>query len=173
MEVGSTLRIGDRPFCTQQCLLGLAYGGALDKLCPNLRNHRGRHLQPSAFLSLIRSQLARDRGPAADCKPLHMKGSRGALFKVRLSSRGYTLVANGMEKAERKYLVHESRVYDHLRPIQGSCIPVSLGIVNLELPYYYDGSIYFSMLFLSWAGRPLRQCLTSENEARVLDQVNG
>jgi hypothetical protein len=41
---------------------------------------------------------ASDRGRGADCKPLHMKGSRGALFKVRLSSHGYILVAKGMEK---------------------------------------------------------------------------
>ena len=101
-----------------------------------------------------------------------MKGSYRALFKVRLSSHGYTLVAKGMEKAERKYLIHESKVYEHLRSIQGSCIPVSLGIVNLELPYYYDAGIYFSMLFLSWAGRSLRQCLPPKNEARILDQVN-
>jgi hypothetical protein len=165
-------RIEERPFCTQQCLLGLAYGGGLDDQCPNLRDHRERHISPNTFLSLIRTQLASDRGRGADCKPLHMKGSRGALFKVRLSSHGYTLVAKGMEKVECKYLVNESKVYDHLRSIQGSRIPVSLGIVNLDLPYYYDAGIYFSMLFLGWAGRPLHQCLTSKNEARILDQVN-
>ena len=93
-----------------------------------------------------------------------MKGSRGALFKIRLSSHGYTLVAKGMEKAQRKHLVQESKVYDHLRPIQGSCIPVSLGVVNLELPYYYDAGIYFSMLFLSWAGRSLHQCLDDRTD---------
>jgi serine/threonine protein kinase len=103
---------------------------------------------------------------------MHMKGSRGALFKVRLSSHGYTLVAKGMEKVKRKYLVQESKVYDHLRPMQGRCIPVSLGIVDLELPHYYDGGIYFSMLFLSWAGRSLHQYLTPKNEARILDQVD-
>jgi hypothetical protein len=31
----------DRPFCMQQCLLGLAYGGDLDERCPNLRDRRG------------------------------------------------------------------------------------------------------------------------------------
>jgi len=114
--------------------------------------------------------MANDRGHGADCKPLHIKGSRGALFKVRLSSHGYTLVAKGMEKVERKYLLHENKVYDHLRLIQGSCIPVCLGIV--ELPYYYDAGIYSSMLFLSWAGRSLHRCLTSKNEARILDEAN-
>jgi tRNA A-37 threonylcarbamoyl transferase component Bud32 len=171
-KAASIARIEDRPFCTQQCLLGLAYGGDLDDRCPNLRYHRERHISLNTFLSLIRTQLASDRGRGADCKPLHMKGSRGALFKVRLSSHGYTLVAKGMEKVKRKYLVHESKVYDHLRSIQGSRIPVSLGILNLELPYYYDAGIYFSMLLLSWGGRSLHQCLSPQNEACILNQVN-
>ena len=100
-----------------------------------------------------------------------MKGSRGALFKVRLSSHGYTLVAKGTEEGQCKYLVHESKVYDHLRPIQGSCIPVSLGIVNLKLPYYYDAGVYTSMLFLSWAGQPIYRYLTPKNEAWMLGQA--
>jgi hypothetical protein len=58
-------------------------------------------------------------GLEARTVPLHMKGSRGALFKVRLSSHGYTLVAKRMANVECKYLVHESKVYDYLRPIQG------------------------------------------------------
>ena len=165
-------RIEDRPFCTQLCLLGLAYGGDLDDRCPNFRDHRGRHISPKTFLSLVRIQLASDRERGADCKPLHMKGSRGALFKVRLSSHGYTLVAKGMERIQRKHLIHESKVYDHLRSLQGSCIPVSLGVVDLVLPYYYDAGIYFSMLFLSWGGRSLHQCITAKNEALILDQVN-
>ena len=78
-----------------------------------------------------------------------MKGSHRALFKVRLSLYRYTLVVKEIEKAEYKYLIHESKVYKYLQSIQGSYILVSLGIVNLELPYYYDAGIYFSMLFLS------------------------
>ena len=145
------LRIDNRLFCTQQCLLGLAYSGDLDDRCPNLGDHKGRHISPNTFLSLIRTQLTNDRGRGANYKPLYIKGSRGALFKVRLSLHGYMLVAKGIEKVEQKYLIHESKVYDHLRLIQGSHIPVSLGIVNLDLPYYYNAGVYFSMLFLSWA----------------------
>lgn len=165
-------RIEDRPFCTQQCLLGLACGGDLDDQCPNFLDHRKRHISRNTFLSLIRTQLTRDRGCNADCKPLHMKGSRGALLKVRLSAYGYTLVAKGMEEAQRKYLVHESEIYDRMHSIQGSCIPVSLGLVDLGLPYYYDGGVYSSILFLSWGGRPLYRCLTQSNESHILDQVD-
>ena len=62
--------------------------------------------------------------------------------------------------------------YRFLLKFGRSSVIVSLGILNLELPYYYDAGIYFSMLFLSWAGRSLHQCLTPKNEARILDQVN-
>ena len=40
----------------------------------------------------------------------------------------------------------------------------------LELPYYYDGGVYVSMLFLSWAGRPLFDFLTGENEGYFADK---
>lgn len=35
----------------------------------------------------------------------------------------------------------------------------------LKLPQYYDGGVYVSMLFLSWAGRSLFDFLTQENES--------
>lgn len=171
MEVASTLRIEDRPFCTHKCLLGLAQGTELDIQCPNIRDHQEKHILPAEFLSLLRIQLANDRGRKADHKPLYIKGSRGALFKVRLSSHGYTMVAKGMKEADRKHLVHESTLYDHLTHLQGIYIPVSLGIVDLELPYYYDSGIYTSMLFLSWAGRSLRQYSSLKNELSVLNQA--
>ncbi|KAH9203516.1 hypothetical protein DL95DRAFT_399263 [Leptodontidium sp. 2 PMI_412] len=171
MEPTWTPRVGDRPYCSQKCLLGLAFGGTVDDQCPNLEYHQGKHLRLSTFLHLVRIQLAKDRGRDADCKPFYVKGSRGALFKVRLSSHGYTLVAKAMKQADRKHLLQEAKVYGHLRPIQGSCIPVCLGTVDLELPYYYDHGVYDSMLFLSWAGRSLYQCLNRENEARILDKA--
>ncbi|KAI9746369.1 MAG: hypothetical protein M1818_000081 [Claussenomyces sp. TS43310] len=171
MEAASKPRIEDRPFCTSQCLLGLAHGGDLDDQCPNIRDHQGGHIAPGTFLSLIRVQLANDRGRDADCKTLHIVGSRGALFKVRLTSHGYTLVAKGMEKADRSHLINESKVYNHLRSIQGIYIPVSLGLVDLELPQRYDGGIYDSMLFLSWAGRSICQHLTLRNKAQMLDRA--
>lgn len=117
-------RIEDQSFGTQKCLLRLPYGGDPDDQCPNLRDHRDRHISPQIFLSLIRIQFASDRERGAHCKPLHMKDSRGALFKFRLSLHGYMLVAKGMGKAQRKYLVHESKVYDHcsiLHPSLSRC----------------------------------------------------
>jgi hypothetical protein len=79
------------------------------------------------FLRLIRVQLAQDRGPDADCKPLYLSGARGSLFKVRLSSHGYTLVAKGVEHCDRRLLECENELYDRLRAIQGTHIPACLG----------------------------------------------
>ena len=49
--------------------------------------------------------------------------------------------------------------------------PVCLGSINLVLPYYYDGGVYMHFMFLSWAGRPLFECVDKVNLAGVVDQV--
>ncbi|ROT39292.1 hypothetical protein SODALDRAFT_339678 [Sodiomyces alkalinus F11] len=151
----SRTSIRDGPFCTQQCLLGLAYGEPVDRQCPNAIQHGLEHISRLAFLRLMKNQLETDRGSDADCIPLHLSGSRGTLFKLRLSSHGYTLVAKGVESLDRKCLQHESDIYDQLQAIQGKHIPVCLGIVDLDLPQYYDSGVYTHLLFLSWAGQPL------------------
>ncbi|ODH21888.1 hypothetical protein ACO22_05609 [Paracoccidioides brasiliensis] len=163
--------IADRSFCTQQCLLGLAYGGAMDAECPNSDDHGMEHISRTDFLHLVRSQLARDRGPEADCRPLYLSGSRGALFKVRLSSHGYTLVAKGVERCDRGLLQRENKLYNRLRTIQGSHIPVCLGLTDLDLPYYYDSGIYVSILLLGWAGQPLLECIDQDNKERLQNKV--
>ncbi|KAI1145883.1 hypothetical protein F4825DRAFT_442461 [Nemania diffusa] len=147
--------IQDRPFCTQKCLLGLASGGDMDDRCPNFSSHPEQHIEPSVFRCLLLEQLAKDRGSDADAMPLYLSGSIGALFKVRLSSHGYTLVAKGVEENHLARLQHEYQVYDWLSTIQGKHVPVCLGKVDLVLPYYYDGGVFTHFLLLSWAGRPL------------------
>jgi hypothetical protein len=144
-----------RPYCTHQCLRGLAFGGPMDKECPNVRDHGNAHIDQKRFLDLIRSQLALDRGPGADCVPLHLSGSRGSLFKVRLSSRGYTLVAKGVEGMDAALLRHENGVYDCIRALQGEYVPVCLGSVDLIEPYYFDSGVFQHFLFMSYAGRPV------------------
>ncbi|KAH0441700.1 serine threonine protein kinase [Colletotrichum camelliae] len=152
---GKQQNIKDRPFCTTQCLLGLASGGRIDGRCPNSQDHGQHHLNQSDFLRLVRTQLAEDRGPDADVVPLHLSGSIGSLFKIRLSRYGYTLVAKGVETLDLARLCHENDVYDRLNPIQGKYVPVCLGRVDLALPLYYDSGVYKHVLFLSWAGVPL------------------
>ncbi|KAI9766737.1 MAG: hypothetical protein M1840_006381 [Geoglossum simile] len=162
-------RIQDRPYCTHQCLFGLAHGGLVDKNCPNANSHGPRHIGQAEFLRLLHSQLAEDRGSNADSMPLHLSGSVGALFKVRLSTRGYTLVAKGVQEANLARLKNEKKIYDRLRSIQGRYVPVCLGLIHPQLPYYYDGHVYWHFILLSWAGKPLSDCVSRLNEECTVD----
>ncbi|EEU47104.1 uncharacterized protein NECHADRAFT_78194 [Fusarium vanettenii 77-13-4] len=153
--------INERPYCTHDCLKGLAFGGPLDPQCPNAADHGHAHLGIEEFLYRTREQLASDRGEDADCTPLHVSGSRGSLFKLRLSSRGYTLVAKGVEAADRDQLLHENEIYNHLHDLQGRFIPVCLSTIDLILPYYYDGGIYIHFMLMSYGGRPVLYRLES------------
>ncbi|EEH49235.1 uncharacterized protein PADG_05314 [Paracoccidioides brasiliensis Pb18] len=96
-NVIETPAIKTRPYCSQQCLLALKDGSPLDPSCPNYQDHQKGRIQIHSFRSRFQRQLAMDRGPDADCCPLYKAGSCGALFKVRLSSHGYTVVPEGVE----------------------------------------------------------------------------
>ncbi|EER24898.1 hypothetical protein CPC735_014960 [Coccidioides posadasii C735 delta SOWgp] len=163
--------INNRPFCTQKCLLGLANGGPVDETCPNFEHHGPEHISQQEFQQLIREQLAKDRGPDADCVPLYISGALGSLFKVCLSSHSYTMVAKGMESFDLDRLQHENKIYNRLRSIQGKYVPVCLGMVDLILPYYYDCGVFSHFLFLSWGGQPLAHCMNLLNKQNVTDTV--
>ena len=164
-------RVHERDYCSLPCLLGLAHGGYLDPNCPNIADHGKRHLKRLDFLRLVREQLARDRGHITDCEPLWIGGSRGAMFKVRLTSHGYTVIAKGVQRHNVPHLLHESKVYRHLRPIQGIHIPVCLGSTNLVLPYYHNGGQFVCFLFQSYAGVPVSQAINKENKADMLSNI--
>ncbi|KAI1506365.1 hypothetical protein F5X99DRAFT_415206 [Biscogniauxia marginata] len=165
-------KIQDRPFCTQECLMRLAHGGPLDMACPNVGDHKREHISPSEFLRLIRDQLATDRGRDADCAPLYLASALGALFKLRLSSHSYTLVAKGMEDLDLSRLQHKHAIYNHLQPIQGEYLPIYLGMIDLVLPYYYNHSVYTYFLFLGWGRLPLAKCINQINKPAVLNAVS-
>ncbi|RTE70912.1 hypothetical protein BHE90_014686 [Fusarium euwallaceae] len=170
---GSTQKqnIQSRPFCTQACLKGLAHGGPLDDNCPNLESHGQKHIDRHSFLRLVRDQLAKDRGRDADCVSMNRSGARGSMFKVRLTSHGYTVIAKGMESLDRKLLQHENAMYDRLVDIQGKYIPVCLGSIQLIRPCHYDGGVYSHFMFLGWAGWPLFEHSGCLDETEVADGV--
>ncbi|RMJ08723.1 hypothetical protein CDV36_011663 [Fusarium kuroshium] len=155
--------IQERPYCTQECLRRLAFGGPMDQKCPNLADHGNMHITLGEFLRLARDQLAVDRGKDADCVPLYLSGSRGSLFKFRLSSHGYTLVVKGVEGMDTEHLLHESKIYSHLRDLQGEFVPVCLGVIDLTTPYYFDSGVYEDFMFLSYGGRPVLKELKEVN----------
>ncbi|KAL2193978.1 hypothetical protein P885DRAFT_71775 [Corynascus similis CBS 632.67] len=164
-------KIRDQPYCTHQCLLRVVSGGPIDQTCPNAGRHGPRHISQVEFLRFLRAQLAKDRGPDADSTPLYLSGSVGSLFKVRLSAYGYTLVAKGVETGNLGRLRHEKDVYDRIYDIQGNHVPVCLGLIDLVLPYYFDGYQFRHFLLLSWAGQPLFSCIGQINKTFAIDLI--
>lgn len=157
-------RVPERDYCLLPCLLGLARGGHLDLDCPNIADHGKRHLKRLEFLNLVQEQLARDRGHVIDCEPLWIGGARGAMFKVTLTSHGYTVIAKGVQIHDVPYLKHEAELYRHLSPIQGIHIPVCLGDINLILPYYHMTGQFVRFLFQSYAGVSVYGTVNKKNK---------
>ncbi|KAI9146620.1 Reticulocyte-binding protein [Paramyrothecium foliicola] len=162
--------IKDRLYCSHKCLRGVAFGGPMDEKCPNAKQHGDKHINQVDFLRLIREQLAIDREADADCMPLYLSGARGSLFKIRLTSHGYTLVAKGVESMDVGPLNHENEMYGRLGDLQGEYIPVCLGLIDLIEPYYYDCGVYKHFMFLSYAGRPVIRELGTMT-ANVADHI--
>ena len=149
-----------RPYCTQTCLLNMLYGSELDHGCPNVSLHpqvgANRHALNGGigtFASLVKNQL--DQDADHDCKPLHRQGGRGSLFKITLSTHGYTFVAKGTVKAFVTDIRREGRIYQtHLGSLQGYHVPVYLGNIELAQPYYLDTNVRIvHMMLLSWVGK--------------------
>ena len=86
--------------------------------------HQGdRHqIDGEEFWMLLGEQLRRSRGDAGH--PLGIQGARGALFKVTLTSHGYTVVGKGTVLAFVKDLRHEAEVYRWLTTVQGVHVPI-------------------------------------------------
>ena len=147
--------IEERPYCTQECLRGLCSGQPVDATCPNAADHGAQHISRDLFLQLLQQQIDVERGRHADCLPLYLYGARGALFKIRLSASGYTIVGKGMENAHRRYILDEYKVYQHLESLQAQDIPVCCGWLHLDRPYFFDGVPLDHFLITSFAGRSL------------------
>ena len=144
-----------RQYCTQKCLLGIMRRSPLDKNCPNVSSHprRGnKHaINQSRFLNLVQSQLAEDLDN--NCEPLGLQGSRGALFRITLTSHGYVVVGKGTVHAFVPDLLHEGKIYRLLSKLQGTAVPVCLGNINLLQWYYLDAGVrILHMLLMSWGG---------------------
>ena len=144
------------PYCTHKCLRGLLQRDRLDPQCPNRALHPStkglRHsIDAPTLRILLRNQLDADMDH--NCTPLDIQGARGALFKLTLASHGYTLVGKGTVRAFIPDLCHEGRIYEHLRKLQGACVPVCVGNLDCIYPYEYDiGVEIVHFLLLSWGG---------------------
>lgn len=167
--------VGNREYCTQACLLGLATGGPLDVRCPNVVHHGKKHLKKSLFLRMVQTQMKEQRDKVTDCKPLDIDGSRGTMFKITLTSHGYTIIAKGVQKDNIKHLRNEANVYHQLCSLQGSHIPVCIGSIDLIKPYYHRHHHYVCefvrLLLLSYAGTPVFKTVNAANLDGILTRV--
>ena len=170
------------PYCTQACLLGLVQNGELDPKCPNYALHRGaghhhrhrgdhhdgdRHaLTQEQFAKLVQEQLFNTPGVDCECKPDY-RGSVGYPFKITLTDFGYTFVGKAVEDWHHRQLVQETQVYNGLLHLQGTVVPVHLGLIKLLVPYpvptYYTVLPY--MMLMSYAGEPIESADDMDTDA--------
>ncbi len=154
--VASRARPPQQSYCTQKCLRGLRFGHALDEACPNVALHRssgsaadGHGLTHDKLVSLARAQLAANLDDGCTALDGHGKfGAVGALFKVTVYPQGYTLVAKGVQADDREYLLWEERIYQRLAGLQGTVVPVCLGVVDLRRAYVLTGGARIPCLML-------------------------
>ncbi|KAJ8610800.1 hypothetical protein MRB53_038351 [Persea americana] len=161
-----------RAFCTKRCLLGLVNGGALDRDCANVNEHGTdvHRINKSTFLALMGAQLSQTLD--SDFQPCERPGSRGVPFRATLASHGYTVIAKCTPADFVTHLWHEAAVYDRLQPIQGYCVPIHLGNLDLQLPYYYEGIAKLThVMFLGYGGTPIYQHWHRLDQQGVLRQA--
>ena len=99
-------------------------------------------------------------------------GTRGVLFKVRLTSHGYTVAAKCTDINLIGRLNWEAAIYERLRSIQGIYVPVHLGNIDLDRPYFYDGiAEIVHMISLSFGGQLISRHISADNRLYLTEQV--
>ncbi|KAL7918457.1 hypothetical protein ACQKWADRAFT_330772 [Trichoderma austrokoningii] len=158
--------IWQRPFCSAECLWGIERARGLDRACPNFGHHGDRHILPLDLLVDLTTQLDTDlaTGNVANFRFLRRSGRFTALFKVRLESRGYTLLLKGAFLSKVDRLRHEVDMYDSLLSLQGSSVPVCFGLIHTQLPivrYHEHYSDFMVFGGFSEGVMPLNRCLAA------------
>lgn len=161
----------ENSYCTQQCLLGVANGTPLDEACPNVHLHGNKHISKKQFLERFKDQISRAGEANAHCAPLEQFGAIGKMFKVALIGYGYTFVAKATLRADWVFLHREGEMYEELKDLQGSVIPVCLGVVRVDPEFYHEDRLLSQFMALSWAGLPLQGHFDEAVESLLTDTV--
>ncbi|KAL5614926.1 uncharacterized protein BROUX77_000763 [Berkeleyomyces rouxiae] len=159
-------------YCTQACLLGLVRKKELDGRCPNYALHKNginqnnRHtVTQSQLVDIIERQLLSTPKTNCECQ-FENKRSMSYPFKITLTGLGYTFVGKAVQERYRAALVHESQIYTRLLRLQGSAIPVHLGLIELTIPYPLPDQFVTLpyMMFTSYAGKAVpSECWESDD----------
>lgn len=153
-------------------------GNLLGEKCPNVTFHRrqksdSRHpVDYAKWLQLLKEQLQRTLDSRV--ARLEKQGTRGILLQVTLLTYGYIFISKGTVREFTKDLQHKAMVYRRLQPLQGVCVPVFLGALDLQeisRTYYYDLRVRITyMMFLSWGGDSLDDTGTAHIMGKDLNQ---
>ncbi|EWG46526.1 hypothetical protein FVEG_06982 [Fusarium verticillioides 7600] len=155
------LELESRPYCTQDCLLGLKRNQFLDEKCPNVALHRSitgsmaHPINAARLLDLLHKDLTPPVRRLCSIRPLDgcgKYGRTGALFKISSRRYGYTFVGKGTFAAAVGSLEHEEKVYRRMEPLQGHHVPVCLGSIALVTPFTLPAADIVHMLLMAWAG---------------------
>ncbi|OQE94873.1 hypothetical protein PENNAL_c0003G03955 [Penicillium nalgiovense] len=173
----SSGRLSDvyKPYCTQTCLRGTFEKDMLDENCPNVAEHGTERHQISAeeICERMNEQLRENR--YTGFQQLHIIGRTCYLLKATLLSHGYTMLIKATDASKSHRIHAELRNYQNLMPLQGSQIPVCLGMFSPKIPYWYHGVYMRYMLLLSWSGirtdqdAILQVCQYLEQETQSLE----
>jgi hypothetical protein len=142
----------ERAYCTMKCLRGTADKEPLDERCPNAAEHGvGRHsINSQEITARLSDQLQQSRYKGF--RQLHVIGRTCYLLKATLLSHGYTVLVKATSSDQSRRIKGELRNYQDLILLQGSRIPVCLGMFEPKVPYWYHGARMCYMLVLSWSG---------------------
>ncbi|KAJ5185461.1 hypothetical protein N7491_006673 [Penicillium cf. griseofulvum] len=159
-----------RPYCTQACLLGTFERGVLDENCPNVSEHgTTRHqLSSQEICDRLNEQLRENR--YRGFQQLHIIGRTCYLLKATLRSHGYTMMIKATSASQSCRIKAELSNYQNLKLLQGSLIPVCLGMFQPKIPYWYHGLQMNYMLLLSWSGIRTDEHTTTFETSQYLEQ---
>ncbi|KIW85223.1 hypothetical protein Z517_00613 [Fonsecaea pedrosoi CBS 271.37] len=147
------------PYCSAQCLKGMLIDGPLDPTCPNVHRHAkgSRHM---IGLKRFRRSVRRIWQEHLEyCEELGLYGARGCLYRIRLPSWGYTMMAKGTRQEFIADLKREAAMYQKiLQPVQGTITPVYLGSFTMQRPLHYMGQVpIVHMMLMSFGGYPMHR----------------
>lgn len=149
----------DHNYCSVACLQALQDINTPEAACPNQAKHaRAGRLTTAQLCERLVAQFKdwsiRGRGyEVFNVLNILRECDDTLLVKVCLLSHGYTFIAKAHPPEDRASMYREVQAYKRLRHLQGSCVPVYLGAVELpeEWAVWYKGP-YTCLLLLSEAG---------------------
>lgn len=157
----------EAPFCNTACLRSIVGNNdervPEDSLCPNDAEHeqQGR-LTGAALLQgikdLIKNPVYDDDGNNQLQCYFFRHGLDERPNMVKFSFHGYTILGKAFPTEDLSDLYREARAYHRLQRLQGGCVPICLGTIEVEHEeaLYYRGWLFTGLLLLGYGGYPTR-----------------